>query len=196
MKHENKTNAKSYGQKMLNKIYSLDLFMLSLLILSLPSLEAPKHIFLVGYLITRSFIEIAEINLKKVILSYWDYIFILIILTALLSTIYAGMPNLMDKGNLEEWKGYRVLLTAILTGWFLSRSNYTADQYNGLFKLIILGAIPPLLWGLYQYLVLQTKSSLELHSVGHVNHSAIYLVMIFGATLGWLLNNLSNFKKK
>ena len=82
MKYENKTNAKSYGQKMLNKIYSLDLFMLSLLILTLPSLEAPKHIFLVGYLITRSFIEIAEINLKKVILSYWDYIFILIILTA------------------------------------------------------------------------------------------------------------------
>ncbi len=196
MKYDNKTNAQSDGQKMLNKIYSLDLFMLSLLILSLPSLEAPKHIFLVGYLITRTCIEIAEINLKKVILSYWDYIFILIILTALLSTIYAGMPNLMGKGNLEEWKGYRVLLTAILTGWFLSHSNYTADQYNALFKFIIIGAIPPLLWGLYEYLVLQTKSSLELHSVGHVNHSAIYLVMIFGATLGWLLNNLSNFKKK
>jgi O-antigen ligase len=183
------------GQKMLNKIYSLDLFMLSLLILSLPSLEGPKHIFLVGYLITRTCIEIAEINLKKVILSYWDYIFILIILTALLSTIYAGMPKLMGKGNLEEWKGYRVLLTAILTGWFLSRSNYTIGQYNGLFKLIIIGAIPPLLWGLYQYLVIHTKSSLELHSVGHVNHSAIYLVMIFGATLGYFLTKFNNTKK-
>jgi O-antigen ligase len=169
--------------------------MLSLLILSLPSLEAPKHIFLVGYLITRTCIEIAEINLKKVILSYWDYIFILIILTALLSTVYAGMPNLVGKENLEEWKGYRVLLTAILTGWFLSRSNYTAGQYNGLFKFIIIGAIPPLLWGLYQYLVLHTKSSLELHSVGHVNHSAIYLVMIFGATLGYFLTEFDNIKK-
>ena len=174
---------------MIKNLKTFDLFMLSLMIVSLPSVEAPKNFFLVGFLFTRIVFEFIEWKQRKIKWTHWDSLFLAFVLTAFLSTIFAGMPHL------EEWKGYRVLLTAILTGWFLSRSNYTADQYNGLFKFIIIGAIPPLLWGLYQYLVLQTKSSLELHSVGHVNHSAIYLVMIFGATLGWLLNNLSNFKK-
>ncbi len=183
-------------KKMLKKIYSLDLIMLSLLILCLPSLEAPKNIFLVGYLTTRAYIEIAEFNLKKKIFSNWDYLFILIVFTALLSTIYAAMPKLMGTTNLEEWKGYGVFLTAILTGWFLSRAKYKPENYTLLFKLIIIGSVPPLIWGLYQYLVTHTKTSLELHSVGHVNHSAIYLVMIFGATLGWFLNSLNDSKIK
>ena len=115
--------------------------------------------------------------------------FLTIVITALLSTIFAGMPNL------EEWNGYKVLLTAILTGWFLSRARYSQKHYHNLFKLIVIGAIPPLLFGLYQYLIVHMKSDLELHSVGHVNHSAIYLVMIFGAALGWFLSTL-NIKKE
>ena len=93
---------------------------------------------------------------------------------------------------------FSVLMTAILSGWVLSRAQYSRKNYQGLFKLIILGTIPPLLWGLYQYLIIHTKHDLQLHSVGHVNHSAIYLVMIFGASLGWFLShlNLNKFKLK
>lgn len=171
---------------------SLDLIMLSLMILSLPSLEAPKNIFLVGYLLTRLTTEIIQFNKGMKLWSRWDTLFLTIVFTALLSTLYAGMPHL------EEWKGYSVLMTAILSGWFLSRAQYSRENYQGLFKLIILGAIPPLLWGLYQYLIIHTKPNLQLHSVGHVNHSAIYLVMIFGASLGWFLShlNLNKFKFK
>jgi O-antigen ligase len=98
--------------------------------------------------------------------------------------------------HLEEWKGYSVLLTAILTGWLLSRAQYSRENYQGLFIIIVLSAIPPLFVGLYQYLIIHTKLSLQLYSVGHVNHSAIYLVMIFGASLGWFLShlNLDKFK--
>lgn len=181
---------------MLKKIYLLDLLMLSLLILSLPSLEAPKNIFLVGYLITRACIEVSELKLKKELFSNWDYLFIMIVFTALLRTIYAAMSHLVGETNLEEWRGYRVFLTSILTGWFLSRAKYEPKNYILLFKLIILGSIPPLLLGYYKYLVIHTKLSLELHSVGHVNHSAIYLVMIFGAILGWFLNGLNDSKIK
>jgi O-antigen ligase len=111
------------------------------------------------------------------------------VVTALLSTIFAGMPHL------EEWKGYKVLLTAILTGWFLSRARYTQENYQFLFKLIVLSTLPPLIWGLYENLVIHSREFLEIHSVGHVNHSAIYLVMIFGAALGWFLSAL-NIKKE
>ena len=173
-------------------LLNLELVMLGLLILSLPSLEAPKNIFLVGYLLTRLTTEIIQFKKGMKLWYPWDTLFLTIVFTALLSTLFAGMPHL------EEWKGYSVLMTAILTGWLLSRAQYSQENYQGLFKLIILGAIPPLLWGLYQYLIVHTKHDLQLHSVGHVNHSAIYLVMVFGASLGWFLShlNLNKFKFK
>ena len=172
-----------------NILAILDLVMLSLMIVSLPSVEGPKNIFLVFYLVTRLLTEWLTFNQKKFHWSYWDSMFLTIVVTALLSTIFAGMPHL------EEWKGYKVLLTAILTGWFLSRARYTQENYQFLFKLIVLSTLPPLIWGLYENLVIHSRETLEIHSVGHVNHSAIYLVMIFGAALGWFLSTL-NIKKE
>jgi O-antigen ligase len=52
-----------------------------------------------------------------------------------------------------------------------------------------------LLWGLYEYSIIHSKQTLEINSVGHVNHSAIYLTIIFGATLGWFISQF-NFRKK
>jgi len=164
--------------------------MLSLMIVGLPSLEAPKNIFLVGFLVTRLISEVNQFKKGKKLWGGWDSIFATIVFTALLTTIFAGFPGL------EEWKGYKVLLTAILTGWFLSRTYYSENEYQLLFKLIILSTIPPLIWGLYEYLVIHSRASLEVHSVGHVNHSAIYLVMIFGASLAWLLSHLNEKKEK
>ncbi len=169
---------------------TLDLAMLSLMIVSLPSLEAPKNIFLVGFLLTRLITEVNQFKKGKKLWGGWDSIFATIVFTALLTTIFAGFPGL------EEWKGYKVLLTAILTGWFLSRTYYTDTEYQFLFKMIVLSTIPPLIWGLYEYLVIHSRASLEVHSVGHVNHSAIYLVMIFGASLAWLLSQLNAQKKR
>jgi len=163
-------------------LLTIDLIMLCLMIVSLPSLEAPKNIFLVGYLLTRSITEYIQVKQNVRHWGGWDNLFLSVVFTAFLSTLFAGFSGL------EEWKGYRVLLTAILTGWFLSRTHYTKNQYQMIFKLIILATIPPLAWGLYEYLVLHSRGSLEVHSVGHVNHSAIYLVMIFGASLAWFLS--------
>ena len=163
--------------------------MLGFLIISLPSIEAPKNIFLVSYLLTRLIIEI--INFKKGVKQWtnWDSLFLILVFTAFLSTFFAGMSGL------EEWKGYKVYLTGILTGWALSRAQYTKKNYQGIFVLIIISTIPPLFWGIYEYLVIHTRSSLEIHSVGHVNHSAIYLVIIFGAALGWFLSQFNSSRK-
>ena len=51
-----------------NLLPSIDMIMLSLMIISLPSFEAPKNIFLVGYLLTRIITEI--IQLKKGIMTH------------------------------------------------------------------------------------------------------------------------------
>lgn len=175
---------------MIKNLKTFDLLMLSLMIVSLPSVEAPKNIFLVGYLIIRAIFEFFEWKQRKIKWTHWDSLFLTFVSTAFLSTIYAGMPHL------EEWKGYSVLLTAILTVWLLSRAQYSQENYQGLFKIIVLSALAPLLVGLYQYLIIHTKPNLQLHSVGHVNHSAIYLLMIFGASLGWFLSHLDLDKIK
>ena len=65
-----------------------------------------------------------------------------------------------------------------------------------MFILSIFMTFPPLLWGLTQLLILFTKDSLQLHSVGHVNHSAIYLCMMAGAALSLLLSQLQGTQKK
>jgi len=166
----------------------IDLLMLALMIVSLPSLEAPKNIFLLAYLITRVSTELLAFKKGMRKWNKWDKVFLTIVCSALLSTLFPGMPNL------EEWRGYKVLLTAILTGWLLSRANYTLKNYYLLFKLIVFSALPPLFFAFYQVLILKSKSFLELHSVGHVNHSAIYLTMIFGASIGWLLSKIDSNK--
>jgi O-antigen ligase len=168
-------------------LLTFDIVMLILMIVSLPSVEAPKNIFLVGYLIARLVTEIKEFRNGIWNWKSWDNIFLAIVFSALLSTLFAGFSGL------EEWKGFKVLLTAILTGWLISRTNYNKEQYQLLFKLIILSTIPPLIWGGWEYLVTHSKKTLEIHSVGHVNHSAIYLAIIFGSCLAWFL---SKFEKK
>ena len=171
-------------------LISLELILLCLMILSLPSIEAPKNIFLVLFVVT-AFIR--QVKTKSLMVwNLWDWMFLAIITSAFLSTIFAGLaPG-------DEWKGFRVLLTFMSVGWLISRSKYSSKQLGWIFWLTILSALPALCWGLAQYLFLHTKGSLELHSVGHVNHSAIYLTMIFGATFGLMLTFLkdSNMIKK
>jgi O-antigen ligase len=152
------------------------------MILSLPSIEAPKNIFLVLFVVIAI---IRQFKTKSLMVwGAWDWMFLAIITSAFLSTIFAGLsPG-------DEWKGFRVLLTFISVGWLISRSKYSLEQSRWIFFITVLSTLPPLCWGFFQFLILHSKGSLELHSVGQVNHSAIYLTMIFGASLGMLLSFL------
>jgi O-antigen ligase len=122
--------------------------------------------------------------------SIWDWVFLSLIVSSFLSALFPFMAG----GS--EWKGFRGMLLWITFGWTLFRADYNFEEKKYLFIFAILMAIPPLLWGLTQLLILFTKDSLQLHSVGHVNHSAIYLCMIAGATLSFLTSQFQTLKKK
>lgn len=172
-------------------LLNLELFFISLMILSLPSFEAPKNIFLILFVLLALFRQFYSYSLK--IWRNWDWIFLSIIASGFLSTIFAGIQN----G--DEWKGFRVLLTFICVGWLVSRADYTKKQIDWIFLLLIVGTLPPLIFGLWEVFFLHSKSSLQLHSVGHENHSAIYLSIIFGASMGLSLafwSSASNFQKR
>ena len=88
------------------------------------------------------------------------------------------------------------MLLWITFGWTLFRADYNFEDKKYLFIFAILMTLPQLIWGLTESLVLHTKDSLQLHSVGHVNHSAIYLCMITAAALSLLVSQLQSTQKK
>ena len=170
-----------------NKLKFLELAFLSLFLVFLPSLEAPKNIFLAGYLITALY---RQSQLPPSKWSIWDWVFLSLIVSSFLSALFPFMAG----GS--EWKGFRGMLRWITFGWTLFRTDYNEAEKKYLFIFAILMTIPPLVWGLAQLLILFTKDSLQLHSVGHVNHSAIYLCMIAGASLSLLISQLQSTHKK
>lgn len=166
-----------------------EIIFLSLMIVFLPSLETPKNIFLVLFLLSSTLRQLTfnDYNWKQ-----WDWIFFIYIGAALLSAIFSGItPG-------DEWRGFRGMLAWTSVGWLISRTNYSAKQFKLIFLTIILSAIPPTVIGLAQYLIIHSKGDLQLHSVGHVNHSAIYLCMILGASVGLNLSlwATSSLKRK
>ena len=170
-----------------NKLKFLELTFLSLFFAFLPSLEAPKNIFLAGYLITALY---RQSQLPSSKLNVWDWVFLSLIASSFLSALFPFV------GGGSEWKGFRGMLLWITFGWTLFRADYHFEEKKYLFILAILMTIPPLLWGLTQFLILFTKDSLQLHSVGHVNHSAVYLCIISGAACSLLITQLQATKKK
>jgi O-antigen ligase len=170
-----------------NKLKFLELVFLSLFLAFLPSLEAPKNIFLAGYLITALYRQ-SQLPLSK--WAIWDWVFLSLIASSFLSALFPFVVG----GS--EWKGFRGMLLWVTFGWTLYRSDYIEKEKKYLFIFAILMTLPPLIWGLTQFLILFTKDSLQLHSVGHVNHSAIYLCMIAGAACSLLISQSQSAQKK
>ena len=158
----------------------LELAFLSLMLLSLPSLEAPKNIFLILFLVASLYRQYVKKTQDPWHL--WDWIFLSYIASAFLSAAFAGIPN----G--AEWGGFNSFLIWTGFAWLLSRTQYESKEITWIIWVTILGTLPPLAWGLIEYMVIHTKDTLQLHSVGHVNHSAIYLGIILGAALSVTLS--------
>jgi O-antigen ligase len=167
------------------KLLYLELASLFLMIFSLPSFEAPKNIFLVLFVI---FSVIRQFK-TPMVWGLWDWMFFSIILTAFLSTLFAGLaPG-------DEWQGFSTLLTFIGVGWMVSRGDYSLKILSWIFWMILLSTLPPLFFSFFETFILGSNKPLQLHSVGHVNHSAIYLTIIFGAFFGGILSFWSSIPK-
>jgi O-antigen ligase len=169
-----------------NKLKFLELIFLSLFLAFLPSLEAPKNIFLVGYLFSALY---RQSQLPSTKWGIWDWVFLSLITSSFLTALFPFVAG----GS--EWKGFRGMLLWITFGWTLYRSEYDLSEKKYLFIFAIVLTLLPLGRGLVEFLILHTKNALQLHSVGNVNHSAIYLCMIFGASVSVLLTRLKELKK-
>jgi len=151
---------------------------LVLMLIFLPSFEAPKNLFLVIYVLLSLIRQLKASRFKK--FEKIDFIFSFLFITAFLSTIFAGLHG-------HEWKGFKSFFTVFILGWLFARSQYSKETIKGLFLCSLLTLLPPLLWGLYELMWTKEASFLKIHSVGFVNASGLYLMTIASASLSYLL---------
>ena len=175
--------------KEINKLARVDirfLFLIGLLI-ALPGFEAPKNIF--AFLFVVSWVVIAKKNNdwggKWLII---DSIFLLWILADIFVSINAIITHQLSGA------GFRDIVRFILIAWALSRTNFSKERLTQSALVAVVAVIVTLIYSYYS----GHGDLKELHSVGHINHTAIYLVITYAISLALLLfnfNNLNSYQK-
>jgi O-antigen ligase len=102
----------------------------------------------------------------------WDSVIAASILLAALGTPFAGIKA-------GEWYGLRDVVRTLLFLWCLMRAGYSREQWMAVFATLLAGTVLATLIGGWNF-VGSSKEGLELHSVGHSNHTATYLCTLIG----------------
>jgi len=149
----------------------------------LPLREAPKTIFWALYTViwlTNRFRE-GSFGGKW---NFWDGIAIAWVGSGILAAVFAGIP----RGHWKEWSALNdmVMCTSLL--FCLRRAGYQAAQWTALFAMLTFSCLLTEGEGFWLWKVAHLNGALELKSVGHVNHSAIYLVISFGLAMSLALS--------
>ena len=147
----------------------------------LPLFEAPKNLLCIAFLL------IWVVNRARARdfggrWDSWDTLIALWIASGFAVAMFAGIHD-------DEFRAAADIPRYASVLWVLRRSRYPEKTWISLLVAIVGGTVVALAWGYYGLLVTKERYSLGLHSVGHVNHSAMYLAVVFGvalmATRGW-----------
>jgi hypothetical protein len=153
---------------------------LALLLIFLPSFEAPKNLFLILLVFTWAYIARRDNNLGgkwKVI----DTIFLFWIIFDIIIGINA-VVNLDLPAN-----GSKDIIKFILVGWVVSRLGLDKKQMIFLTVVTVIFTTIPLIESYYELANNGKRLHIELNSVGHVNHTAIYLLISYALSFSVLV---------
>lgn len=155
--------------------YPIEFAFLALLILFLPSFEAPKNIFWAAYVITWFVNRFRDKDFGGK-WKAWDTLIVTWIASGYIVAAFAGFQH-------HEWLGANDILRYGSILWLVMRSRVAESELRTLLTITIASAVLALALGVWSLYVTHKTTALQLHSVGHVNHSAIYLAIIYGASL-------------
>jgi O-antigen ligase len=111
---------------------------------------------------------------------YWDTLFALWIASGYLVAAFAGLRG-SELGGAHELARYALL------GWLVKRAGYAERELYWFYGALVASTVAGLAFAYWNLLSGAAKSgTLQLHSVGHVNHTAIYLAIMLGVCGGWL----------
>lgn len=159
--------------------FPLEFILLLGLVITLPSLEAPKNIFWVFFIVSWVINRVRSWNFGGP-WDLWDTLITLWILSGYIVAAFAGLHN-------DEWGGANDILRYGSILWAIKRSGYNRPELKWLLTAILVSTMLALSEGVWQLLVTHKHTALQLNSVGHVNHSAVYLTICYGAALSFLL---------
>mgnify|MGYP000957714653 FL=1 len=144
----------------------------------LPALEAPKKIAVVLFL---AFWVINRWRSKEWggPWSGWDFTALALIGGAYASAAFGAFWPDKGLGAANDVLIYGLVFLA------LRRSRFEEKFLWRLFAVAIVATLLTLLYGYWGLLVTKKRVFLGLNSVGHVNHSAIYMAIIFSMALAW-----------
>lgn len=143
--------------------------LLAALLFVLPALEAPKNVLAVAWLGLWAWNRAragdwgGAWRWADTVLAAWAG-------TAVLGAVFA-MDRALALGNLAD------PLRSVVLCWAVSRAGFDARAQAGLLLAAVAGIVLPLVHGTWLAYGTTTEHWITLNSVGHVNHSALYLVL-------------------
>lgn len=159
--------------------HAVEISLLVALCLFLPLFEAPKNLAWLAY----SLVWLVNRALSRDFGGRWDFWDSLVaawIASGFLVAAFAGLHQ-------SEWRGAADLLRYGSILWMAKRARYEARQIEWVFGALVLSALLGLGYGYWRLWTGAAKSGyLQLHSVGHVNHTAIYLAIMLGVCAAWI----------
>ncbi len=175
---------------MLSKIwrewrFPVEFALLLALAFFLPLREAPKNILWLAYVVTwvanRAFLARGTRDFGGP-WDRWDSLFAAWIASGYAAALFAGI----HAPDNDEWTSVNDLVRYVLLAWCVRRAGYTRAQALLVLGMLVASASIGTVEALWRWKVSHVKKALELKSVGHVNHSAIYLVICVGIAAGLL----------
>ncbi|MGC2520364.1 MAG: O-antigen ligase family protein [Burkholderiales bacterium] len=110
----------------------------------------------------------------------WDALIALWIVSGYVVAAFAGIHR-------DEWGGANDILRYGSVLWLVKRSRYDERALLWILGTIVASTLITLAWGYWRLYVTKVYTQLQLNSVGHVNHSAIYMAIVFGLALSFAL---------
>jgi O-antigen ligase len=153
----------------------VEFWILAALLFCLPLFEAPKNILWALYVLVwlANHARARDFGGRW---DAWDTLLAAWIASGALAAAFAGLHH-------REWNGVFDLLRYGSVLWLLKRSRFEERDILVLLAALALGTVVTLVHGYWRLEVAGTRKRLELKSVGHVNHSAIYLAIMLGAAV-------------
>ena len=111
---------------------------------------------------------------------WWDTLIMVWIGSAYLAAVYAGLDG-------RAWAKTGDVATHVLLLWLVMRGGYSEKEIRWVLGALVASTVAGLAFGYWGLWNGDAKSgTLQLNSVGHVNHTAIYIAIMLGVCATWL----------
>lgn len=164
---------------MKNSFEKAEIGLLAVLCFSLPLWEAPKNLAWLAYAAVWIFNRARRRDFGGP-WGGWDTLIAAWIASGYIVAAFAGLHG-------SEWRGAGDLLKYGSLFWLVKRARYSDKEIIALLGTLVASTVIGLAQGYWRLWSGTGKSgTLQLNSVGHVNHTAVYIAIMLALCASWL----------